>query len=306
METKIIKGELIQEKIFNDVKNELTALQEKYHKKPGIAFIGFSHIPLSKYNIPFHVQMAQAAGFNVVTELKPEDTSEEEILQLIEQFNNNNDIHAVVLFQPLPAHLNPARVINAIKQEKEIEGFHPQNMLNTLMPDLQTEMYPMCLPTALYEMAKEADLQFPKDMEWIFVLDDEFITNNLTLMVVKCAASKAVPQDCAATFINKSAANLVGTIKRADVLVVVTKNPEYIQPEWLKPGVCIIDIYSNLVKEVPSKNDPAKLVPIIRGGVNVASVQNIASAILPIPGGLMTVVLPILLRNALIAFKRSF
>lgn len=92
--------------------------------------------------------------------------------------------------------------------------------------------------------------------------------------------------------------------KRADYLVVVTKTPEYVKPEWLKPGVCIIDIYSNLVKEIPSKADPKKLVPVIRGGVNVNAVTNIAGAILPIPGGLMTVVMAILFRNTVISFNK--
>ena len=94
-------------------------------------------------------------------------------------------------------------------------------------------------------------------------------------------------------------------MKRADFLVVVTKFPEYIQAQWLKKGVCIIDIYSNLVKEIPSKTDPAKLVPIIRGGINVASTTGIAGALLPIPGGLMTVVLAILFRNTVTAYKNS-
>ena len=98
---------------------------------------------------------------------------------------------------------------------------------------------------------------------------------------------------------------MVEHCKRADVLVVVTKTPEYIQPEWLKPGVCIIDIYSNLVREVPSKADPSKLVPVIRGGVKVDSVNKIAGVLLPIPGGLMMVVMAILFRNTVISFRKS-
>jgi methylenetetrahydrofolate dehydrogenase (NADP+)/methenyltetrahydrofolate cyclohydrolase len=85
----------------------------------------------------------------------------------------------------------------------------------------------------------------------------------------------------------------------------VTKTPEYVQPGWLKPGVCIIDIYSNLGREIPLMTDPEKLVPVIRGGVNVAAATGIAGAILPIPGGLMTVVMAILFRNTVASFKRS-
>ncbi len=305
METKIIKGDLIKDKIFMEVKSEIEALQIIHKKKPGIAFIGFSTAPLSKYNIPFHVQLAQAAGFNVFQDFRSDETSEDDMFQLIDKLNVDEDIHAIVILQPLPTHLNPIRIVNRVKPEKEVEGFHPQNMLSTLIPDIQSEIYPMCLPTALFEMIKETQIKFKRDQEWVFVLDDEFVDNSLTLMVVKSSASKVVPHDSTFTIINKSSKNLIDTCKRADILVVVSKFPEYIKAEWLKEGVGIIDIYSNLVKEIHSKDDPGKMIPIIRGGVNLESVIGKADFILPIPGGLMTVVLSLLLKNALTAFKNS-
>ena len=305
METMIIKGDSVKEKIFDEVKNEIAGLQEKYHRVPGIAFIGFSCVPLAKYNIPLHVQLAEALGFKVWKKIEPENVMEEEVFELIEKLNNDDEIHAIVLLQPLPAHLNPIRIINKIDPCKEVEGFHPVNMLSTLIPDIQTTKYPMCLPAALFEMFREAGIQIRKDQEWVFVLDDEFFSNTLTNMIVRTAASKVVPDDCAVTILNKNSQKLIEHCKRADFLVVVSKTPEYIRPEWLKPGVCIIDIYSNLVREVPAKKDPNKLVPVIRGGVNVESVQHIAGAILPIPGGLMTVVMAILFRNTVISFKNS-
>ena len=146
-------------------------------------------------------------------------------------------------------------------------------------------------------------MRVQKDREWVFLLDEEFFSNTLTKMVVRTAASKVVPDDCTVTILNKNSGKLIEHCKRADYLVVVSKTTEYIMPEWLKPGVCIIDIYSNLVREVPSKQDPSKLIPIIRGGVSVESVKGIAGSILPVPGGLMTVVIGILFRNTLLSFK---
>jgi methylenetetrahydrofolate dehydrogenase (NADP+) / methenyltetrahydrofolate cyclohydrolase len=305
METKVINGNFIKDQIFGEVKDEIAALKKKFNRVPGIIFIGFLGTPLSKYVIPLHVQSAKAAGFNVFTEIKYEDATEAEMFDLIEKLNNDTDVQAIVLLQPLPAHLNPIRIINKIDWNKEVEGFHPQNMLSTLIPDIQTTKYPMCLPTALIELFNDAGVQLKKDQQWVFVLDDEFISNSLTLMVVKTAASKVVPHDCSWLIINKTSENMIDYCRRADVLVVVTKNPEYIQAEWLKTGVCIVDVYSNLVDEIPSKKDPHKLVPIIRGGVNVESVKNIASVVVPVPGGVVAVVLPLLLRNALISFKNS-
>jgi methylenetetrahydrofolate dehydrogenase (NADP+)/methenyltetrahydrofolate cyclohydrolase len=305
METKIIKGDVIKDKIFMEVKNEIANLVSIYNKLPGIAFIGFSCIPLSKYNIPFHIQIAEAAGFKVDKYIKEENTTEKELFELIDALNINANIHAIVLLQPLPEHLNPIRIINKIDPLKEVEGFHPQNMLSTMIPDIETSVYPMCLPSALFELFSDAGIQLTEDQEWVFVLDDEFFNNSLTNMVVKSAASKVVQRKSTVSYVNKNSKDIITYCKRADILVVVTKFPEYIQAEWLKPGVCIIDIYSNLVKEIPSKEAPGKLIPIIRGGVNVDSILNIASAIVPIPGGLMSVVLSVLLRNALISFKNT-
>lgn len=305
METKIITGELIKDRIFEEVRVEIAALKTKTSQQPGIAFIGFTEVPLAKYVIPLHVQTAQAAGFRVFTDIMPEKATEDDLFTLIDSYNQNDDVHAILVLQPLPAHLNPIRIINRVDPKKEVEGFHPLNMLSTLVPDINTNMYPMCLPSALVELMKDAQVELKKDQEWIFALDDEFVSNPLTIMVVKSAAAYVVPVDCSFTIINKDSAHLIDYCKRADILVVVSKNPEYIQPAWLKPGVCIIDVYSNLVKEIPSKNDPSKLIPVIRGGVNVELVKGIAGVVVPVPGGVVAVVLPILLRNALSAFKNS-
>lgn len=303
METKIIRGDVVKDKIFSEVGKEVAGLMETCHKVPGIAFIGFECVPLAKYNIPLHVQTARSVGFNVFTEILPNEASQGDVFQTIDQLNANEEVDAIVLLQPLPEQLNPVKIVNRIDPAKEVEGFHPVNMMATMVPDIQADRYPMCLPEALFEMFREADVKPEKDQEWVFVLDDGFFSNTLTKMIVRAAASRVVPDDCAVTFVNKESHEMVDHCKRADFLVIVTKFPEYIQPEWLKPGVCIIDIYSNLVKEVPSKSDPGKLVPVIRGGVSVASSTNIASAILPIPGGLMTVVMAILFRNTVISFK---
>lgn len=303
METMILKGEAVRDRLFYEVKSELTALQQKYNKTPGIAFIGFAGVPLGKYNMPLHVTTAQQLGFNVFPTVLPEDVTEESLTALIEDCNKNEEIDAVLLLQPLPLQLNPLVMAGKIDQRKEVEGFHPLNLAGTLMPDTGLNHYPMCLPTALAVIFEEDHIFPQKDQEWVFVLDDEFFTNPLTYMIVRAAASKAVPKECPLSFISKESGKLREYCKRADFLVIVTKVPEYVDPEWLKPGVCIIDIYSNLVKEVPSKADPNRLVPVIRGGVHVDGIKGIAGAILPVPGGLMTVVLGILFKNTLESFK---
>lgn len=196
METKILKGIKLQEKVLSKVRQEIVALNKEYGLKPGIAFIGFMGVPLGKYNIPLHVNMAKVLGFNVFSETKPELVTEGELFELIDTLNEDGDIHAIVLLQPLPRHLNSVRITNRINPDKEVEGFHPQNILSTILPDARVSKYPMCLPTALYELFKEGEVQVQKDREWVFVLDDEFLLNPFTSMIVRSASIKAVPGEC--------------------------------------------------------------------------------------------------------------
>jgi methylenetetrahydrofolate dehydrogenase (NADP+) / methenyltetrahydrofolate cyclohydrolase len=303
METIILKGEIAKDRILAETRTQVSDLKKMYEKKPGIAFIGFEGVPLAKYTVPLHVHLAEDLGFRVFLEMQKEDIGEKDVLDLIMALNMNEDVHAIVVFQPVPAHLNPMRIINRIDPAKEVEGFHPQNMLSTLLPDVIPGRFPMCLPAALQEILSEAKLSPGGDQQWLFLADDEFLVNPLTKMIIHTAAMKVVPAGCRMTFLCRSSRFLMQECKQADWLVVVTKHPEYLNPQFLKPGVVIIDIYSNLVQELPSKKDPDKLIPVIRGGISAEAAMNIAGAILPIPGGLMTTVLAILFNNAMLAFR---
>jgi methylenetetrahydrofolate dehydrogenase (NADP+)/methenyltetrahydrofolate cyclohydrolase len=305
METKVFKGDKVKDPILFKVQHEITAWNETVGQRPGIAFIGYMNVPLGKYNIPFHVKSAEALGFNVYNLVQPDSTGEEELLKVIDQANENPDIHAIELLQPLPHWINPLKTLSRIKPEKEAEGFHPENMMHTLFPGYRDSDFTMCLPAALKYIFSFYKYQVRYASEWVLVLDHEFYENPLVNMVARTAMMASVPSDSTLSVISTTSPVLGVTVKRADYLVVVSKKPGIIQPEWLKPGVGIIDIYSNLTDEVPAKNDPQKLVPVIMGGVDTESVNGIASFIVPVPGGLMPVVLAIMFRNVLKNFVRQ-
>ncbi len=306
METKIIKGDSLKEKIFEDIKNEISILRNESEKIPTIAFVAcVGHQPLMKYTIGLHDLAARELGFNVILKTRPADTTEKELIDVIESLNEDSTIHAIVLLQPVPKHINAIRIIEKIHEEKEIEGFHPTNVMNTLTKGLNHTKYPMCLPAALVELFQYESMKIKKGSEFVFAADKDFIANLFRSLILRTASSQVVPPDCSFTIINIDNEHIVEYCKRADYLFVISENVGCIQSEWLKPGVCIVDIYSNLVKEIPSKKDSDRMIPIIRGGVNTEEVNNIAGSIAPCPGGLMPVLLAILFRNALLAFKTS-
>jgi methylenetetrahydrofolate dehydrogenase (NADP+)/methenyltetrahydrofolate cyclohydrolase len=272
---------------------------------PGIAFIGYMNVPLGKYNIPFHVKSAEALGFKVYNTIMPDSSGEKELLHVIDDLNRNPDVHAIELLQPLPRWINPLRAMSRINPEKEAEGFHPENMMQLLFPGYRDKSFTMCLPAALNYIFNYYEHQVRRNSEWVMVLDQEFYENPLVNMVSRTALMASVPSHSTLSVISSASSELNRILPRADYLVVVSKQPDFIRPEWLKEGVGIIDIYSNLTGEVPAKNDPSKLIPEIKGGVNPESVNGIASFVVPVPGGLMPVVLAIMFRNVVKCFVQN-
>jgi methylenetetrahydrofolate dehydrogenase (NADP+) / methenyltetrahydrofolate cyclohydrolase len=304
METKIVNGSPYKDQVFGSIKEEIATLAHDHNDRPGITFIAMTgHEPLMKYTIGLHEQAARELGFNVKTELFPCDVQEDRLFETIDRLNANDSVHAIVLLQPVPKHLNAISLINHIDPEKEVEGFHSSHLVTMLARETQKIRYPMVLPTALDELFCEAGIAKNEGTEWVFVADDEFFSRPFTNMVVKTACPQVVPDNCSITIVNKNSTRLPDVLKRADFLFVVSKCPGYMQRDWLKPGVCIVDVYSNLVDEVPSKKHPGVMLPVIRGGVNTEVVNTIAGVIAPCPGGLMPVVLAILFSNALKAYK---
>ena len=304
METTILGGSLYQQGMMKDLKAEINLLSLIHHKQPGIAFIAMvGHEPLLKYTIGLHLAAAEGLGFKVLLETRPHDVAEREVIEIIDKLNLNEDIHAIVLLQPIPQHLSSINLTRRINPDKEVEGFHPMNMMDTAINGIQHSRYPMCLPVALLELFSNENLIIKEDSEFVFIFDDYFFSNPFTKLILRTATSIVVPDNCSNTILSTGNHKLAEHCRSADYLFVISKQVEFLKSEWLKPGVCVIDIYSNLVKEVPSKKDASKMIPVIRGGVNVASVQGIASAIAPVPGGLMQILLVVLFRNSLMAFK---
>jgi methylenetetrahydrofolate dehydrogenase (NADP+)/methenyltetrahydrofolate cyclohydrolase len=303
-ETKILDGSKYQDSMMLEIGKEIAQLSHSYRTKPGISFVVMTgHEPLLKYTIDLHVRAAEKLGFNVMLNTFPHTVEEVEVINLIHELNDNDEVHAIVLLQPLPTHMSAINITQSINPLKEVEGFHPKNMIETVVNGIEKSRYPMCLPMSLFELFKREEIEIKNGSEFVFILDDYFFNNPFTKLVARTAASSVVPNACSYNILSTSNVKLADHVKRADFLFVISKQVEFLNPQWLKQGVCIVDIYSNLVKEVHAKKDSTKMTPVIRGGVNTESVKGIAGAISPCPGGLMQILLAVLFRNAVLAFK---
>lgn len=305
MEALIIKSTNLQERFLSEVKEEVEQLADHYAQKPTIVFIGFGEIPLIQYVILSYVKVAKKAGFHVVTQIKMNDEKEEELIKSIERFNDNPDIDAILLLQPLPPHLDFFRVISKVNPEKEVEGFHPLNLMPALHPKETRHSFKPCMAEAFSALLNDQNIHFTANSEWIVLMDDEFSRNPILEMTVRNGILHFLSPNSSLTIVNTNSACMDKHCKHADVLVVITRQPEIVKAEWLKPGVFIIDIYGSLTNEVPSKSDPYQMRPVILGGVNPNEIKHVASAIIPVCEGLHKIAPCIFLRNAVISFRNK-
>lgn len=304
MAARIVKGKDVQSAILSALKEDCETLIKVSGKVPGIAFVAFSEgNPLAIHNLQFHSQIARKVGYQVDAVLLDESTTPLKAKHMLQNLNHQHDIDAILLLQPVPPQFNPLELVTEINPRKEIEGFHPRHLMDMLMKPPEDLFYPMSLPTALHLMLDEAKIDVKKDDEWVFVVDRYFFENPLTNLVSRLASVRTAPYDCPVTIIESTSNKLKTTCQRADLLFVISRQIHFIRPEWIQPGACIIDIYNNYAGDKVSVVDPQKTIPIIKGGVDPEAVKHVAGTIMPVPGGIMPVVLALSMRNVLIAFK---
>lgn len=304
MKATILNGKEYQKTIFNKIKNEIIQIEKEHSRKPGITFIGcIGHLPLMKYTLGLHEKAARELGFKTIVETCPHTISEKDLLDVVDKHNNDDTVHAIILFQPVPKHINAINIIERINNKKEVEGFHPKNIIETLTKGLKGNQNSMCLPMALKELFKISDIKIESGQQFTFVADQDFLSNPFRSLILRTASSLVVPPDCVLTIVDSAHKELMKICEQADYLIIISEKPEFFSPTSLKPDMCIVDIYSNLVKEIPSKKNPEILVPVIKGGVDTEAVMKLPVKIAPCPGGLMPVLLAILFKNVLEAFK---
>ncbi|NNC50303.1 MAG: hypothetical protein HKO01_07180 [Flaviramulus sp.] len=304
MKAKILSGKEYQKTNFNEIKNEITQIVKKHKKRPGITFICcLGHLPLMKYTLDIHKEASNKLGFKTIIEIFSPKATEQDLFEVVDKHNNNDSVHAIVLFQPVPKHINALSIIERINRKKEVECFHPENIMETLIKGLKGSLYPMCLPIALMELFKISDIKIETGQQFTFVADRDFLSNAFRSLILRTASSLVVPSDCVMTIVDSEHKQLMKICEKADYLIIVSEKPGFFKPKSLKPNMCIVDVYSNLVNEIPHKTNPDMKVPIIKGGVDTDLVKKLPVNFAPCPGGLMPILLPILFKNVLKAFK---
>lgn len=297
MTAKLIKGTEIREEILKEIEQEVKEIKEKYGVVPGLVTILIGDNPASVSYVTLKIQTAKRLGFHEVQDTRPADISEKELLDLIDKYNKDDSIHGILVQLPLPKHIDEKKVINAIDPDKDVDGFHPVNV-GRLMIGGDEVKFPPCTPAGIQELIVRAGVE-TKGAEVVVVGRSNIVGKPIAVMMMQ----KGRGANATVTVCHTGTKDLAAHCKRADILIVAAGVPGLVKPEWIKPGACVIDVGVNRVGEKPSKKDPNKMVPILRGDVDFEAAKEIAGWITPVPGGVGPMTITMLMRNTLRSLK---
>jgi len=279
--SKLIRGPEVAAAIQEQISLELAILKEKTGKVPGLAVILVGDDPASDTYVNNKEKNSKKLGFYSEVHRIPEKTSQADLLKLIEQLNNDDNIHGILVQLPLPQHIEEKAVINAILAEKDVDGFHPINVGNLMTGG---DCFIPCTPRACIKMLDFIGFEL-KGKNAVVVGRSNIVGKPLALLLLRKHAT--------VTICHSRTDDLGSVCREADVLVVAVGKAEMITGDMIKPGAVVIDVGINRID--------GKLV----GDVHFQSAAEKASYITPVPGGVGPMTITMLMLNTLESFKRK-
>ena len=296
MTATLIKGTEIREVILDEIQKEVAEIKEKHGVVPGLVTILVGENPASISYVTLKIKTANRLGFNEIQDSQPEDISEEDLLALVEKYNNDDSINGILVQLPLPKHINDKKVLNAIDPDKDVDGFHPVNV-GRLMIGGDEVKFPPCTPAGIQEMIVRTGVE-TSGAEVVVVGRSNIVGKPIANMMLQ----KGDGANSTVTVVHTRTKDLEGHCKRADILVVAAGVPGLVKPEWIKPGACVIDVGVNRVGEKISEKT-GKKIAILKGDVDFDEAKEIAGSITPVPGGVGPMTVTMLMVNTLKSLK---
>ncbi len=296
MTAKLIKGTEIREVILDEIQKEVAEIKEKHGVVPGLVTILIGENPASMSYVTLKIKTANRLGFSEIQDSQPEDISEEDLLALVDKYNNDDNINGILVQLPLPKHINDKRVLNAIDPDKDVDGFHPVNV-GRLMIGGDEIRFPPCTPAGIQQMIVRSGVE-TSGAEVVVVGRSNIVGKPIANMMLQ----KGDGANSTVTVVHTRTKDLEGHCKRADILIVAAGVPGLVKPQWIKPGACVIDVGVNRVGEKISEKT-GKKIAILKGDVDFDEAKEIAGFITPVPGGVGPMTVTMLMVNTLKSLK---
>lgn len=278
---QIIEGKKISDLIREEMITETAALKEK-GVVPGLAVVLVGEDPASKVYVGSKEKACLQLGFYSEVHRLSAETTEEELLGVIDRLNNQATINGILVQLPLPKHINEKAVIDAIRVDKDVDGFHPESVGNLVIGD--DSLLP-CTPAGVIELIKRSGVD---------ISGKHAVVIGRSNIVGKPVAMLLLRENATVTICHSRTANMEEIAKQADILVVAIGKAKAIDSKFVKPGAIVIDVGINRLPD-------GKLA----GDVDFDDCLDTAGFITPVPGGVGPMTITMLMKNTITAAKRA-
>lgn len=283
-------------KTSQDIKSEIAArvaeIKAEGGKTPHLAAILVGSDGASQTYVNAKVKACGECGFESTLVRLEDNVTEEELLKVVEDINENADIDGLIVQLPLPKHISVEKVTNKIKPEKDVDGFTPANVGRMA---LNWPAYVAATPYGIVELLKRYNIE-TSGKHCVVIGRSHIVGSPMSILM----ARNGYPGNATVTLTHSRTANLPEIAKTADILIVALGKPHFVTADMVKPGAVVIDVGIHRIEDA-SKKSGFRLV----GDVKFEEVAEIASAITPVPGGVGPMTIASLLYNTLLSAEKK-
>ena len=289
MTAQIISGTEIAKQIREELKQEIAELKQKHNIIPGLVTVLVGADPASQVYVGAKEKTSKELGIYSERYDIPAETTQKELLALIDKLNKDPKINGILVQLPLPKHLNEEEVLNAIDPRKDVDGFHPVNVGKLMIgePD-----YIPCTPHGIWQLLVRTGVQI-EGTEVVVVGRSNIVGKPIANILLQ----KNKNANATVTVCHTKTRDMTFHTKRADILIVAAGKPKAITADMVKEGVVVIDVGVNQI------GTTAEGKRILAGDVDFDTVKEKAKAITPVPGGVGPMTITMLMMNTLKAAK---
>jgi methylenetetrahydrofolate dehydrogenase (NADP+) / methenyltetrahydrofolate cyclohydrolase len=279
MAAEIIDGKAIAADVRAQVARDVAAYRERFGESPGLATVLVGDDPASKIYVGGKHRASEEVGIRSIAHDLPAETSEEDLVELVEELNADGSVNGFIVQLPLPGHIDQARVIGAIDPGKDVDGLTPTNA--GLLVQGRAALVP-ATPSGVMELLRRSGAE---------LAGAEAVVVGRSDLVGRPVASLLLAENATVTICHSRTRDLAVVCRRGDVLVAAVGRPRLITGDMVKPGATVIDVGTTRTEEG------------LTGDVDFESAAQRARAITPVPGGVGPMTIAMLLRNTLAAAR---
>ena len=283
---KRIDGKAKAAELAKAITRDTAALLDEHGIKPGLAVIIIGEDPASQVYVRNKKRTAETCGFNSVQHTLAEDVSQADVLQLIDELNNDDAIHGILVQLPLPDHLDEQSITQAVTPSKDVDGFHFVN-IGKLTAGLTADAFVPCTPAGCMLMIED---ELGHDLS-----GKSAVVIGRSNIVGKPMAALLLQVNATVTITHSRTKDLPQVVAGADIIIAAVGRPNMVKADWVKPGAVIIDVGINRVEKVIDGETRMGLT----GDVDFDDVSTVAGAVTPVPGGVGPMTITMLMANTL-------